>query len=346
MKHGISFLTLFLLALLGGFVLGTHARSAFAQASGDTSDDSSLFNFGDTSTEEQKTKAPLNQYDKKYRPLSGSQAQQSGTGLKTLIPNYIYLVTFLRLPDANPHDLTLRIVSPGTVSGCLNMKKAEITYKIIGHTIALDLTEAEVDVDRSTVRTAQYQCDLSSQTSMTDVTLNLDEVRNRKIDKISLKSKTVGKFVDVKLEIQDKYVKISSALDNICFGRRFLHRRKTEEENSFTFWFYPEQTLALSSNALDMTANKEALTKIKTLAREKGLTPLEEIFTDFTPSPYNHDKVYVVDEKNLYRNDLKKQDDRVLIGNVTSAEVFTGPEGPYNKTIEKHVYARIPGIYE
>jgi len=315
----------------------------------DENSNANLFDFGQND-EPKKTKAPLNQYDKKYRPVP---AQGQGYTIiptaKPLLPNDFYGVAFVHLPGASPNDMTINVASPGTISGCLKVKPAQITPEFIGESLILNMTEAQFRVDTSTVRYAHHQCELASNASLTEVTVHLDELKSKNVKKLSIKSKTIGKFIDGTIKIDDHKVTLESEtgrLDGRLSEKILCHGDDKPPECKITFWIYPPHTVVLSSNALNKSANKNLIQQIKSLGSARGLTPLEDIIPGFEPDRAHKDLVYMVDDKNIYGNDLATPEDRYLFGGITTTEVFYGPQGAFDKPVKKAVYARMPGIYE
>ncbi len=358
MKHRLAFCTALVFALGFFFVtLCVPVMRLYAQSepsdSGDSGEEdiNDLFEFGDDSSDSadgEKENPVFNPYDPKYRPMAAIAAQDK-SGIKSLLPNNFYGLTFLHVPDATANDLTLRLITPGTVSGCLKTTPASVVPNIIGRSLTLELTESKMEIDNSIVRYALHSCDLTSHTSITDATINLEELRQKKIESLSMTAKSVGRFASLKLVMDTNKITITSDMGRL--NGRASEKAQCQGENkpeycTYTYWLYPKGTYTLISNALTKNGNDALVKQIKVLARSKGLTPLEEILPDFKNEQYQRDLVYVVDDKSLFSGKVKALDDRYLLGNVRSSETFYGPQGPYERVRETPVYAKLPGIYE
>ena len=306
------------------------ASSAYAQID---------FNFDGSADDEDDGPKVINPYDDKYKPDITIDDSESGA---SLLPNYFYHVGFVRKPGSTADDLNMVIASPGSITGCLEMDNPTVKTVKVGTAMRLEITDGFIDVDRNTVRYFHYECKPGTSTSHMNITLSKEQLREDGIEKLTIVSEEIGAFNDITLDIQDTHVTITSEVRDLSqFGLPIPPTPGSE----ITYWNFPENTISLFSSDADLH-DDEAMKAARALARKQGLTPLDEIISGFKPNHMYDDKLYVVDVEGRFNENLKEQNDVFALGTIQQPELYFGPQGAYNKPVEKTVYARRPGLYE
>lgn len=319
---------LFTLLLSLGLFCIISANPAYAQID---------FGFDDDQTEEEEGPKVVNPYDKKYKPDLKAEKSE-GT---SLVPNFIYNARFIRKPNADPDDLNLRISSPSSAFGCLTIENPRIKPTQIGSTLRLKLTDGYISVDNETIRYFHYECKSIPGQSEMHLTLSKEQLIKDGINKLVLVSEEIGPLNDMLLDFKDNSVTITSKMHDLTqFGVPI-----TGQTDIFTYWVYPENTMALFSSSLDLR-DKEIRRNVKALARRKGLTPLDEVITGFKPHHDNADKLYVVDIPGRFKDKVAKPGDVFSLGKIETKTPYFGADGAYDKATLKTILAKKPGPAE
>ncbi len=291
----------------------------------------------------------IKQYDPDFRPsFMDDEKEKNGefeeideifenTGLISSAP---YQVEYVRLPDAKPGDVTLRIVSPASITGCINVTQPTAEVKATGRTVKIEITDARLTPDRTNTEYSLHSCKVSTGSSKIDITLKREALIQQRINRIMLEVKNKGPFLNMKLRTdKEKAFFIADILDLARMGLPYKNAI-----NKTVYWFYPENTVLLFNSSLKMTDDN--IRKIIHFARTKGLTPLTTILPDFRTTKRNRHKLYFVDTDGIYADQIETINDVETLGNIEMEEVFHGPEGPYKKTSEKSIFIKRPGLYE
>ncbi|MGB4058405.1 MAG: hypothetical protein WBK77_10015, partial [Alphaproteobacteria bacterium] len=151
---------------------------------------------------ESKSSGPVWQYSPEYRKSEADMQKVEDDSVSGILPNFIYAGTFLRLPDAAPGDLTLRIISPVLFTGCVKHKNPTIEIKTQGDTMYMDITDAVIENDKS-VRYAHYQCDVHNRYAYIDLPLNRDELIKNGTKKIVGKNK-LGRLNEIAMNVTEE----------------------------------------------------------------------------------------------------------------------------------------------
>lgn len=298
---------------------------AFAK---DTEKGKKDFTFGPTKEEEDKP--TINQYDEKYK--KGPRGPKEDEDGVNLLPNFHYGLLFLREDNEARREFTMRIMSLGAITGCLDMTPPKLIVEGTGPIMWIKLEESRIGIDKSS-----QTCSGENKYAYADLKLDADKLTEDGTKKIVIKSKVVGRFSDIDLDIQDESVTVTAKMPDLTpLGIPFKGA-----SDVFTYWFYPENTVILyapSANSEESIPN--AITQ---LAHANKLIPLQSLYKDFIKPRHVSNQYYFIDPAGTLLAQLKTQDDRVSIGAIETPEVFFGPEGPYNKPVKKTVFAKRPG---
>jgi hypothetical protein len=226
----------------------------------------------------------------------------------------------------------LRIITPLAVTGCAFLKQPMIKVSEQPPVLMLTMTSAEPVLDR-TVRYAHYECDVRRQFEQVDLPLNRADLLEKGINKIMI-SNGKGASRDITLDVTD--YKITA----MASGKRVANQVSGVPGAGpiSSYWFYPENTIVLST--LGKPVTKEIAAEITDKAKLVGLTPMNEIIAGFeTPSK---DNLYFVDQGGRFKNEVANAGRPVLFNTVSVAEAGS----PYQQPVEVAVFAKLPGVNE
>jgi hypothetical protein len=340
----VIFTTMMALSLLGGASFG------MAQVTSDSSTPptpASGFDFGNEDTSQtledpDAPKAPLNPYDKKYRPLSGMAGLLGDKDQEPVIVSEASIqARFVRLPGAGPESVTLRLTAGKGVTGCLLKKNPSLSVRHAGERLEVVIDGGEIRTDKHTVRYALYQCDIRSGLSTADLTFSKADLLKDHVSSIIVSSPKINMLLQMGVDISADRLLITS----VSGAASTLARKQgVPSMAGSSYGFYPAHTLVLSAPGAD--PSPETTQALLSLARGKGLRPLEELQPGFTPPPSSTAKIYAVDDKGLYAAAEQKPDEGLSLGSITVSQSFFGPSGATDRGVSKQVFARPPGLYE
>lgn len=257
-----------------------------------------------------------------------------------VISNTTFHTEFVRLPGAKEGDLTIRISSPGSVSGCLKMTQSSFESKSTGTTLKIELKPHRINIDEDT-QYGLHRCKVSTASASADFTITRDELIANGTKKINISADSVGAFMRIKVDEidQDKVLLTANPMDLARMGQDFLN-----EANKTTYWFYPDNTVILFNPTLDIDGDVSK--KVAKLSMVRGLQPLNSVLDGFKSTEENEDILYFVDEHNIYAKQLAEPSGVTTIGEIEIAETYHGANGPYEKPIRKPIFARKPALTE
>ncbi|MCB1563890.1 MAG: hypothetical protein KDJ75_09975 [Alphaproteobacteria bacterium] len=318
--------------LIAGFTTGSVSYSAYGQAQ--TEPD---FTFGPgPGGKQDDEKPPVNQYDPKYRKnLQGTAEDEDGVNL---LPNYHYLIALMHPEKSGSKDFTMRVLSPGAITGCLKMTPPKVVIENIAPPhMFLKLEESSIGIDKET-----KPCKTDNQYAYADLALNGDDLAQKGIKKIVMKSKTVGRFSDIDLDIKDSSITVTATMPDL----RRLGLPFSGSTDTFTYWFYPENTVILHTPAVNEDESGVLKEKITRMARAHGLIPMAEALKDFERPRHTLNQFYFIDPTGTLTGTLGPDGEQALIGNIEVPEIFHGPQGPYERPASRAVFARLPGTFD
>ncbi len=328
-------LRLFYILLLGAFLftpLAYYISEAKARAFYDQEDE-----------EDEEKERAINQYDKKYKAKIET-CVESCDNIPALLPNYYYFSRFIRSPEDGPDDITMRLLSPLSVTGCLDISAMSVKVISNGPLLRLELIEAEVKID-SSIRYAHYECDISNNFAQLDIKLNRADLLKNNTNRIIMRGTTSGLQFEIKIkELNERKITVETKAPDLLDYDLPI----TEAPRILTHWFYPNDTLMLHVPALPRNASEEMRKDVRKaltqLAYAKGLTPLKDSFKDFKHLEVYSEVDYFRDPSKRFIKALNFGHDEI-IGKIEVFEKFYGPNGPYKRPRELDVFARLPGTY-
>jgi hypothetical protein len=287
------------------------------------------FNFG----QEQQEEGPgiVNQYSSKYKK---DFKDPNTKELPALLPTFEYTINFIRVPGSSG-QVVMRMMMPLALSGCVKMKHPVITIRETPPLISLRATSLELEIDKS-VRYAHFQCDVRSQYAYFDLPLDRDNLLEKNIRKINVRS-DAGHFRNIDLDVNE------NRLIAMISGNQTKAGMIPGAGGMTTFWFFPENTIVLSAGEKLDTA---ARTELKSRARGAGLVPVEEQIVDFKPDPVKTNIAYFIDPTGRWKDQISDAGKPVAFGTIAASETFFGPNGQYQQPRNIQVFARVPGANE
>lgn len=293
------------------------------------------FNFG----EDEKDKRPevVNQYSSKYKKKMEENPEDAKKP-RPILPSFNYDIGFVRAPGAAPGQATLRLTTPLAISGCVHMKQPVVAIVETPPVLRLRLTEAELELDKS-VRYAHFQCDVRTQFAYFELPLTRDELLEKGITRIALKS-DAGQFRDIVLDVNESRMIATSTSTKTGAKEMSV----PGAGGIATYWFYPENTIVLGAPGAKLDA--AARDEIDNRARVSGLVPLSDQLPGFEPGPELAQNAYFVDTSGRIKRQIETAGKPVAFGSVTTSETYFGPNGQYQQPKNIAIYARLPGVNE
>lgn len=259
-----------------------------------------------------------------------AQMQDEGTadGLN-LVPRGVYMVNVQRASDGAPGDFIMHGSNIGTVSGCIDVTEPEVKVVFTMNKVEISLEkDSEFELKNDEVRYGTYSCDIKTRTATFDVRLNRDELIDRNIKSIGVKSKTYGMYTDTKINPSKDKIEFSS--------------QSTAGSYFETFWFYPSNTVILHTPGAKRDQDVGPL--IDKFAESKGLVPLSKTLKGFTLPDTAMNIKYYTDPRGSVIHQLSAPDDNVKVGMLTAQRTFYGSDGALTQSYTLDVYALKPGM--
>ena len=256
------------------------------------------------------------------------------------MPEGVYSVTFKNAMTGREGDFLMSIASPGAVSGCLTTKKPVISKKVSGKKLTIELSSNVVTADSNKTRYGHHTCPVSAASEVGSVILNRDDMIRDQVSEIIIEEEGIGQLASYEIAINQNNVMIKSRFP--IYQEPYLQ----EDKDAATLWFYPAGTMKLFNASIDME-NPDTYMQVVGLARKKGLVPLEEAHPGYERlQKISNKHVLVVDSLNRFSNEFEVQTNAFTLGMVNINEVYVGADGPYDRMIEKPVFARLAGASE
>jgi hypothetical protein len=252
-------------------------------------------------------------------PLTAGEMPQS------LLPTGEQFVYFVRTPDEKSNEAILRLVTPVSVSGCMNMIPPTVAMRQGAGMLAFKIQSGDVALDKS-VRYAHYQCHQGSNVAFADIKLNRDELMRKKIKALTFQSEGGG---------MDTY-NIEWSGDKLTLLPKTAFAFKPFEGSGradpLSHYFYPDNAIVLYAPAAAKDADLEG--PIENLAMSKGLTRASVPGAD-----------YFIDQQKILSGSLAFGSS-AYVGTINAREKFQGPNGPYDQEKPLDIYARRPGMLD
>lgn len=250
-----------------------------------------------------------------------------------LMPNHYYAISTVKAPGDADGDFLIRLTSPASMTGCLNIEKPEISIIDAGAVLYMTIEEGNVQM-KEKKRYGQFDCDLKAGPSYAEIELNKYELEEKGTYKIDIKSKQSGRVFDIEVKTGDNFVELDTKLETTYAPP------SVEREKVLKHWFYPDNTVIVFTHG--MKQDEELARKAGNIAASKGLTPLDTILEGFE-NPEG--KLYFVDTKDVLKDQLGKNN-TITIGGIPKKENYYTASGSSQRETTQPVMTRRPSIHE
>lgn len=285
-----------------------------------------------------RTYNSVSQYDPAYRTYLQTgklpDIDKSGNARKTagappLLPTGSQFIYFVRSGNAKSNEATLRMFTPVSIDGCVNVIPPSVKMRKYGNVLAYSVQEGAVTLDKKT-QYGHFQCDSASRAAATDIVLNRDELLRDGIKSISLQAANGA------MDVYD----INVTPDNITLTSRnpattFKPFTGTARSNPLSYDFYPDNLLILY--APFAPADQDISADIAALAQRKGLAESTIL--------KNGPELYFIDRVGTLAGSLEFGAN-AYVGSVNAPETYRGPNGPYEQPRAVDIYAKRPGMLD
>lgn len=242
------------------------------------------------------------------------------------------MLSLARAPGLEAGQFILRLEAKDGISGCA--KLSPLSYEVSFSGIYMDVTISDYTVDmRNPGKTTLYGCAFAPQTPAADIPLNISDIKDKGTKRIRFHADGLLEYYDIKYT--DSHITLALSPDGPPGPKRYRPLAANGIKDPLTFWFYPQNTLVLYAPAARKDENMGAA--IEAFARTKGLTPLQEIYSDFSPPLAPPAFYYYVDSTGFF-NGLVIGESGSAVGTL-NINRKTGPDVLY-------LFARRPGRYE
>lgn len=237
-----------------------------------------------------------------------------------------YLVKFLRNSGTGSNLFTMRLSSPGLVSGCARLTEPEVKIIRNGNRAKLEVTDSEVELKNDVPRYGSHDCQTETNSSYFDVELNRDELIDNNVTSISVKSKLHGQYSSDKIEVTKEKIVMDTTYP---WGAERI-----------TYWFYPSNTVILMAPAAKQDEDVKDL--IANFAQTKGLIPLENTLNGYELPHSAKNFAYYTDPSGRITRGLNK-DEKKVIGSITTYRPILSATGETSQAQNLDIIARLPG---
>lgn len=229
-------------------------------------------------------------------------------------------------PNAPAHEIMMQTFIMQPIEGCIKVMPFEITDEIKGKTldVYIDFPVVAPDYDGD--------CDYNTYVPVNEITLDKDELIDKSVNKLSLRTK-YG-VIDYDLYIDEELIELTSPND--------VFQEKIE------FWMLPKNAVVVTVPMAkgDLMHQKGMLQDLALVAEDNNLIPIENKNPDYMPKESQLNRFYFLDTDGSVRDSLNNGYSTVRLGEIYKTEPFYGPNGKYDKKIPIDVIATLPNQYD
>lgn len=262
------------------------------------------------------------QYSKRYK----KDFTEKTNSLLSSSEQYLY---FVRPPGIPANQAVLRLASPLSIHGCVDIIPPKVTMRTNGPVMNIKIQSGDLALDKS-VRYAHYQCPQGSNNASADIVLNRDELMRENIKTLTFQTEG-GAMDSYNLELSGNRLTLIPKTSYI-----FKPLANSTKTDPLSYTFYPDNTLILY--APGTPKNMDISDQIIGLAQSKGMV-------ESAGGLKTGSSGYFIDQPGTLTTSLAPEAN-AFVGNVTVEQTFQGPSGPYIQSNEIPVYARRPGFLD
>jgi hypothetical protein len=275
-----------------------------------------------------ETEGPVSKSNTPDKPKKTTKAPDLG-----LNTGSTFAVNFVRTSGASFDEATLRISMPVLVNGCVKVKMVPAKVQQLGSNLSITVEKPEVRLSKEP-RYSQHSCGMKASGASVDVKINRADLMENGIKQIALKSKGSG---------GDTYY-VEATHDNLTLIPKSTQIFKPNDSVSMpdplSYWFYPANTVVLSVSRIAGDLSPE----IRQLAHNKGMVGLDDTIAGFE-QPAGQNKLYFVDQSGATVAKIK-EGGTTSVGQIPETQIFSGPQGEYEKQVGLDVMAHLPGLLD
>lgn len=257
------------------------------------------------------------------------EMEEEDVGLN-LVPRGAFALMVQRVPGVEG-DFNIHASNIGVVSGCIKVEEAVVKVSFAQNKVDITLEEdPKFELNNEEVRYSPYSCDIKTGTLTFDVKLNRDELIERGVKVISLKSKKFGMYADTKIEVSKEKIVFRTQYQG---GSGYL-----------TYWFYPSDTVVV--HAPSAKAGQDVGPLLDAFAKKNGLVPIKDTFADFETPYWLKNVRYYTDPTGKILGKIGVSEKDIEVGVIQPTQTMYGPSGPEEKPYDMAVFARLPRLYD
>ncbi len=247
----------------------------------------------------------------------------------SLFPRHYYTVEIMNNPQESESKFTMRLASYGEVSGCATMTPPYVQKEQTNDTIKLNVLDPQLRVNTYAPRYSPYDCDININRSFMDIEFDRDDLINRGIKHIALRSELYGEFFTSDLEINEQKIDLKT--------------KTAVGEHLVTFWFFPQNTVILhtptSKRGVDVTG------LLREYGVSNGLVPIEETFEKFFwPDNNQYNYAFFTDPSGELAEQTQISGEIMIpFGTITPARTVYDATGAKQEPYDVTVYVSVPG---
>ncbi len=248
-----------------------------------------------------------------------------------LVSRGLFAAAIQRVSDGKEGDFNMHYMNMGVVSGCVGVTEPQINLVFSQRKLEISIEEdTEFELRNLERHYGSYSCNIETHTLSFDIRLNRDDLIERNVQTIGLKSKKYGKYTDFKVDINK---------ERIIFEAKYPAAGGYE-----TFWFYPANTVILHTPSAKSAQDVGAL--IDAFAERNGLVPMKDTLKEFERPVWVKNVKYYTDPSGRILNQIASAERDQQVGTIQPTKTMYGADGPAEQPYDLAVYARKPGLYD
>ena len=244
-----------------------------------------------------------------------------------ILPQRQFQLFFVRTPQSGPQEATLRLLSPFSLDGCVDITPPVVEQEQKGKTLWYTVSDPGITLQAPSAQKTQG-CRQNARYAFADITFDRDNLQKQDIRQIAFKAGTQVDYYD--LAVSDRNITLMPKSATAFQPRTGL----------LTQWFYPASMVILYvPSAKDQP---DIARKVAALAQSHGMVDAEKALPGFHQPMADRNNFYFLDKKRAIVKTLTAENSQI-VGTIEGEETFFGPHGPYQRPKMMDVFARRPG---
>lgn len=265
-------------------------------------------------------------YKPNRKDTGPSREQIEELGFTGILPLDQAGITIFQRHDTPANELIMYVILPLQVEGCYKTMPFELEKSITGTLLVVDMKFPIMQLD------ARKDCEKKRGMETAEVTIDLDELREKNIKVMKLTSRYQTRSYEI--ELTDEKI-VLTPTESIMLPK-------------LEYWFLPKNTVVLQvPMAKDDLYYKHAiLQELAGVAADNGLIPVEDKIPEYMPHTVTYNQFFFLDTRGDVMEMLENGETAVTIGAVHTSEPFYGPNGKYDKKIPLDILATLPSAID